>query len=357
MQSIKLFISLIFCLSTTALPALGQTSSDDAVRVATIERPPFAMRGENGEMTGFSIELWSAIAADLGLDYEFQVETKFKEMIDHVAAADVDLAIANISITAEREGRMDFSLPIYDSGLQILIRDDAADGSIWGAVYRSAALKIVAGALLIWAIAAHVMWFCERGRNPNIRTSYAGGVWDSLWWAFVAAADGGPPRPEGVAARVFAMFWIMLGVLTVSSLTASITTLFTVAQLSSGVESYRDLKGKRLGLPVGTTMERFARDRALPFEPYPDFAATLEALERGEIDATIGDAPVVRYYALNRGAGLASATGPVFAPDKLGVALPTGSSLRDPVNQALLRVIERGEHARLMRRYFGDGEG
>ena len=33
----------------------------------------------------------------------------------------VDLAIANISITSEREKIMDFSQPIYDSGLQILV--------------------------------------------------------------------------------------------------------------------------------------------------------------------------------------------------------------------------------------------
>lgn len=332
-------------------------AQDRELTVATIERPPFVMRGADGALSGFSIELWSRIADDLGYDYEFRLESQFKEMLDKVASSEVDLAVANISITSEREAAMDFSLPIYDSGLQILIRDDSTDTSALTAVFRSAAIQIIAIACFAWLVAAHFMWWFERERNPNISANYVAGVWDSLWWAFIAAADGGPPRPTGVAARLFAMLWILIGVLTVSSLTASITTLFTVSQLGAGVQSYNDLKGKTIGLPAGTTMERFAVERGVPFVSYPDFAATLEALKTGDIDATIGDAPVVRYFALNDGVGVASVAGPVFAPDKIGFAMPSNSPVRDPVNQALLRLIESGAYARLKQRYFGVEDG
>ncbi|HIP21960.1 MAG TPA: transporter substrate-binding domain-containing protein [Candidatus Pacebacteria bacterium] len=33
---------------------------------------------------------------------------------------EVDMSIANITITSDREVRMDFSQPIFDSGLQII---------------------------------------------------------------------------------------------------------------------------------------------------------------------------------------------------------------------------------------------
>ncbi len=45
-------------------------------------------------------------------------------MIKAVANKNVDLAIANITISANREEKMDFSQPIFDSGLQIMINQE-----------------------------------------------------------------------------------------------------------------------------------------------------------------------------------------------------------------------------------------
>ena len=42
-------------------------------------------------------------------------------MIDDTEESNVDVSVANISITLEREERMDFSYPIYDSGLTMMI--------------------------------------------------------------------------------------------------------------------------------------------------------------------------------------------------------------------------------------------
>lgn len=92
----------------------AQTPEIDQLLVSTIDRAPFSFE-EQGERTGFSIDLRDEIAERLDLSYTFQKETIFADMLTHVASGEVDLAIANISITSEREQRMDFSFPIYDS--------------------------------------------------------------------------------------------------------------------------------------------------------------------------------------------------------------------------------------------------
>jgi len=61
--------------------------------------------------TGFSVALWTMLAADLGLRTEFIRSDSFGGMLDMVINRQVDGAIANISITAEREAIMDFSQP------------------------------------------------------------------------------------------------------------------------------------------------------------------------------------------------------------------------------------------------------
>ncbi len=54
-------------------------------------------------------------------------------MLDAVKNKQADVAIAAISITAERHSSMDFSQPYYDSGLQILVATNAdrSAGAVW----------------------------------------------------------------------------------------------------------------------------------------------------------------------------------------------------------------------------------
>ncbi|WP_456386372.1 transporter substrate-binding domain-containing protein [Profundibacter sp.] len=71
---------------------------------------------------------------DMRRNSEIVRADQFSQMLDMVEDGRVDAAIANISITAKREGRFDFSQPVFESGLQIMIHSDSTNGaSIWRA--------------------------------------------------------------------------------------------------------------------------------------------------------------------------------------------------------------------------------
>lgn len=106
-------LSLALCM--LLLPLVGNAK----MRIATIERAPFVYY-EGDKLSGFSIDLWREIKKRSGISYSFVVKNAFSDMLDDVKNKKVDMAIANISITAEREKYMDFSHPMYDSGLHIL---------------------------------------------------------------------------------------------------------------------------------------------------------------------------------------------------------------------------------------------
>jgi len=112
----KYFILLSLILSFFFL-----SSAFAKMKVLTIERSPFVFY-ENDKLTGFSIDLLKEIKQRSGIQYSLQVETSFSEMLEKIKNKKADVAIANISITAEREKTMDFSYPIFDSGIQILER-------------------------------------------------------------------------------------------------------------------------------------------------------------------------------------------------------------------------------------------
>ena len=83
---------------------------------------PFMFQ-EDGEWTGFEIELWEAIAAENGWDYEYNT-MNFSGIITALQTGRVDGAIAAITITSAREETMDFSHAYYDSGLMLMVRAD-----------------------------------------------------------------------------------------------------------------------------------------------------------------------------------------------------------------------------------------
>lgn len=349
---------LALALFSTA-PVLAQSASpiSGPLVVSTVERPPFSFFENGKPARGFSIDLWDEITRRIGKDYVYRPAHSFNGMLEQVRQGEADLAVANISITAEREQYLDFSLPIYDSGLKVMIRAETGQPSLWQLFWESGAVQLIIGATLILLVIAHLMWWFEGGKQPYFRKEWPGGVWDAFWWAFIIVTMGGfeLERPRGRLSRVLAVFWIIVGLFFISTFTAKITTALTVGELSSSISGWQDLGKRKVGVPKGTTLERFARKHGLNSVVFDDFTQALEALKQGKVFAVLADAPVAEYYATHESGGEIVTVGETFAPDKIGIALQDQSPLREPINRALLQIIEDGTYAELHQRYFGGG--
>lgn len=277
------------------------------LKISTVERHPFIFYNQDGSITGFSADLWTEISNRNNWQFEWQKQPDFPSMIKSVKAAQTDVAIANISITFEREQVFNFSQPIYDSGLQIITPNNQQSMGILSIIWESGALQFIGAAILLLLFIAHILWFFERNtpnnRHDYFRDDYLGGVWDSFWWAFVIMTMGGFEKevPASILSRAIAMFWIVASLFFVSTLTAKITTSLTVAQLTSDINSYQDLVGKRVDVGADSAMSKFLDRKNIAYRKYNDFNAALLALENGDIDATIGDAPIAQYYVSHQG--------------------------------------------------------
>ena len=352
-----MFFSRLLIIYLLLLPSISFADTT-TLTVATIERPPFAMQSESGEWTGFSIELIRAISQRKNLTVEWQKETVFADMLNLVANNRVDMAAANISITADRERRMDFSQPIYGSGLQIITTNEQDGISFLKIIWESGILLFLGGALVVLLIVAHAMWFFERGEDAKhdyFRDEYFGGIWDAFWWAFVICTMGGfeKERPEHVIGRIIAVFWVLCSLFFISTLTAKITSALTVSQLSSGITSYQDLHGKKVGAPKGTTISQFLDKNSIPYIAYDDFNLSLADLKAKKIDAVVGDAAVSQYYVQNESNGTLVTAGEVFAKDNIAFAFTEDSPFFEAINSELIKMQEDGSFSVLQEKYFG----
>lgn len=343
----KIAALLLLCIASTSY---AQVSS---FKISTVERKPFAFQVD-GQWTGFSIELWELIAQELNAKTEFIEAPTFSEMLEPVIKGDVDAAAANISITAAREKVMDFSQPIFDSGLLIMTRGENSS-SIWDAILNPKLMKLMLTAVGLFIVAGALIAIFER-RNPHFEShNKPKSLEEGIWWAVSVVTNASFTifTPLSAAGRMLAYALIVVGLFVVSTFVAQITASLTVESLRSQVDGIDDLRSKHVATTAGSTSSRFLGRQSIDHDTYDNLAEMYALLENEKIDAIVHDAPILAYYARTEGKGKFQTSGRVFNREKYGFAVPENSQLREQINRELLALRESGAYAKLVSKWFG----
>ena len=333
--------------------------AQNSLKVGTIERIPFSYHDENGQLTGFSVELWDRIAKDANLSYNWKESKTFSNLLQNVYDKKTDVAVANISVTSDREKKADFSYSIFESGMAIAVKKGGGI-SIWKLIADSGLLKFLGIAFLILFVVAHIVWFFERnlkeGEEDYFRDDYRHGIWDAFWWAFVIMTLGGLEGEvsKRLINRVIAGLWIVASIFFISTLTAKITTSMTVAKLQSDIESYRDLKGLRVGVTKGSSHQKFLNSKGISTITYDSLESMYRDLKNGKLQAIVSDYPLLSYYATHDGASWMMITGDIFNKESYGFMFIENSPYLEKVNSSLLKLKESGYYQSLYNKYFGE---
>lgn len=332
-----------------------------SLRVGTKPFAPFAFVHE-GQYIGFSIDLWREVARELELEYELYGETSVTDLLNSVSSKNTDVAIAGITITSEREKTVDFSYPFFESGLQILVPAGSANNSLntfFWLIFSPILLQTIGILLLVILISAHLLWFFERKQNSEMfPKEYLAGIWEACWWSVVTVVTVGygDKAPIGIAGRIIATIWMFTGVLLISYFTASVSSVLTVQQLASSIKGPDNLDGKRIATVKGSTAAEYLANRPIKKIEFELIEDAFESLEAERVDAVVYDAPVLKNYAAKDGVGKVSVVGPVFERQRYGIALKPNSPYREPINQALLKIIENGTYDEIYQKWFGETE-
>lgn len=337
------------------LSSLAAMAQNAPLTFTTVERPPFSMEAI-GERSGFSIDLMRAIAKELGRPIKFQPVETFGEMLSSVEEGRSDGAIANISITAAREQVMDFSQPIFESGLQIMLPEEERSASLFSVIVtRDIAFFLLSAFGALFSIGM-LMWVFERKRQPYFQRPFKEALFPSFWWALNLVVNGGFEErvPQTRVGRFFGVMLVVSSLFVVSIFVAKITAAMTVAAISENVDSINDIEGRAIATTAGSTGEAFLAARGIAFTPYTKLADMLTDFENGEIDAVVFDGPILAWYLQSRSKESGRLVERVFKRENYGIALPTGSPLTEDINRALLALRENGTTDELQRKYFGN---
>lgn len=329
--------------------------------IGTKQAPPFAMRGTDGTWHGLSIDLWRAVAEDLGLTYEIE-ERDLEGLLSGLEDGSLDAAVAALTVTAEREAILDFSHPFYSSGLGIAVAPDRGL-ELWrvlGQLLSPALLKAVGTLVLVLFFTGFLIWFFERKRNKE---QFGGrpvqGLGHAFWWSAVTmtTVGYGDKAPVTVGGRTIALFWMFLSVVIISGLTGAIASSLTLASFQSPVEGPEDLPRVKVGALAGSATTGVLDLRSVGYRTFTSIEEALDALAAERIDAVVHDEPILQYLVKQRSESGDETLGMVaetFEVDSYAFALPQGSLLREPVNRRILERLSSPFWREAQRRYLGE---
>ncbi len=364
MPRIRLCLALLVlgaaCLGAAGAQAapVGQ-GQNPPLRIATGPIAPFVIK-QGDTLTGFSIDLWDEIARRLGRDYTWVESGLSDQQVALVQSGQADLAMSAIAMTPNLEPKLDFSIPYFDSGLQIMVHAQTSHPilDMLAGLFSPAILQFFGIALLIVFGLANVLWFVERRENSAFQRGYFRGVAEGMWGVMLIIATGehgDRDLAKPVKRLIIAVMWL-LGVVLVAQFTATVTSSLTVSQLESNINGPGDLPGKTIATVPNTYAAQYLTQLGLPFVEVTSADQGYNLLTQGQVQAIVFDAPTLQYWAAKRGQGTLEVVGPIFRPVKYGIAMAEGSPLRKQINQVLLAMYQDGTYEQIYGKWFAQGK-
>ena len=130
----KKFVSKLLCgvAALLAVSAAHAGAIDDAVKRGTLKvgmdptYMPFEMTNKRGQIIGFEVDLLKAMAKSMGVKLEL-VSTGYDGIIPALMTNKFDMIGSGMTLTQERNLRLNFSEPFIVVGQTLLVRKELAD--------------------------------------------------------------------------------------------------------------------------------------------------------------------------------------------------------------------------------------
>ncbi|XP_052755261.1 glutamate receptor ionotropic, kainate 2 isoform X4 [Galleria mellonella] len=326
--------------------------------VTTILSAPYCMRREaserltgNAQFEGYAIDLIHEISKILGFNYTFKLapdgrygsynrETKeWDGMIRELLEQRADVAIADLTITYDREQVVDFTMPFMNLGISVLYRKPIKQPPNLFSFLSPLSLDV-------WIYMA---------------TAYLG---VSVLLFILARA---------VSTRMVAGMWWFFTLIMISSYTANLAAFLTVERMDSPIESAEDLAKQtkiKYGALKGGSTAAFFRDSN--FSTYQRMWSFMESARPTVFTSSNkeGEERVMRgkgsyaylmesttiEYVVERNCDLTQVGG-MLDSKGYGIAMPPNSPYRTAISGAVLKLQEEGKLHILKTKWWKEKRG
>lgn len=146
---------------------------------------------------------------------------------------------------------------------------------------------------------------------------------------------------------------MLSGILVISAFTAAVTSALTVGQLSARVSGPSDLSRVRVATVSDSTSQAYLKLRHIRHKSFPELSDALSALDTGEVEAVVYDAPLLRFAVYHNFSRQHVLPG-TFERQDYAIAMTSSSPLREQINRGILRVISKPSWDEKLAEYLGE---
>jgi polar amino acid transport system substrate-binding protein len=349
----------VWLAASTAGAAGSEPAETAPLRVAVYDVPPYGYVNPDGSISGISADLWRRVAERLERQFKLIPVSEMESILSGLEQGRFDAAIGAITITPEREKRVDFSYPAHRSGVAVALRKEKGPLAALKS-YVTAATELgplIISSLAMLVLIGIVMWLIER-RHPSAQDSESSVVTlrDGLYWAIVTmtTVGYGDKTPKSTVGRVIAVSWMFASLVWVSLLSTSLVSRLTIERAESrDLATTVDLTSKKLAAVARSSGAEYLDAHHLPYMKFNSLPDALDSLAGGTSDAVVNSVGALQYLISKRYAGTEEMPQGLLAPAYIAIALPEHSPLKRPIDEALVKVTSDPEWISLEDRFFG----
>ncbi|XP_058543053.1 glutamate receptor ionotropic, kainate 4 isoform X1 [Neofelis nebulosa] len=365
-----------------------------------LENPYLMLKGNHQEMEGndryegFCVDMLEELAEILRFNYKIRLvgdgvygvpeaNGTWTGMVGELIARKADLAVAGLTITAEREKVIDFSKPFMTLGISILYRVhmgrkpgyfsflDPFSPGVW--LFMLLAYLAVSCVLFLVARLTPYEWYsphpCAQGRCNLLVNQYSLG--NSLWFPVGGfMQQGSTIAPRALSTRCVSGVWWAFTLIIISSYTANLAAFLTVQRMDVPIESVDDLADQTAieygTIHGGSSMTFFQNSRYQTYQrmwnymyskqPSVFVKSTEEGIARvlNSNYAFLLESTMNEYYR-QRNCNLTQIGG-LLDTKGYGIGMPVGSVFRDEFDLAILQLQENNRLEILKRKWWEGGK-
>ncbi|XP_077397172.1 glutamate receptor ionotropic, kainate 4 isoform X1 [Festucalex cinctus] len=385
------------------LPSINVTESlfNTTLTITTILENPYVMLRPdhqdlegNERYEGFCVDMLKELAAILKFKYRIRLvgdglygvpgaNGTWSGMVGELISRKADLAVAGLTITAEREKVIDFSKPFMTLGISIMYRVhlgrrpgyfsflDPFSPGVW--LFMLLAYLAVSCVLFLVARLTPYEWYnphpCLKGRCNLLINQYSLG--NSLWFPVGGfMQQGSTIAPRALSTRCVSGVWWAFTLIIISSYTANLAAFLTVQRMEVPIESVDDLADQTAieygTMHGGSTMTFFQNSRYQTYQRMWNFMhskqpsvfvkSTEEGIARvlNSNYAYLLESTMNEYYR-QRNCNLTQIGG-LLDTKGYGIGMPLGSVYRDEFDLAILKLQEDNRLEILKRKWWDGGK-